>query len=284
MTTHTSLESMLEGAVRNLADSKTSPTEREPEPASEPASAEPDKAAAPAADGTGAKDGSPPSHDDKDIPNDVQGLRSATIGERKRRQEAEQKNAELERRLKEIEGRPAQAAAPATADTKQQPTPPDPWLDPEGYMRFQQAQQDDVRFADRVELSQELMRSKHEDYDAVEQVFIEECKTNPFLRSQLRTAPFPARLAYEQGKKLMALREIGDPVAYRAKIEAELKAKFEAEQAASAAPAAPPVQSAQPKASVPPAPPPSLAGVTSAAPRKAAAKFEGPTPLEKILN
>jgi hypothetical protein len=281
---------MLEGAVRNLngTDRSASPPEQQPDPTPEAAPAEPVAADGDKPEGTGVKDGSPPSQDD--FPNDVQGLRSATIGERKRRQEAEQKLsdrekefAELQKRLEKLEsGGQPQGQKPAAKPAEV----PDPWLDPEGYARHIQAETEKRTFATLVTVSQGVMRSKHDDYDDVEKIFRDECKSNPYLAKQLRDSPFPAQFAYEQGKRLMALREIGDdPAAFRAKIEADIKAKIEAEKAApppSAQPSPAPAASAPPTPQPPP-PPPSLAGVTSSAPRKATAKFEGPTPLDAIL-
>ncbi len=253
----------------------------------------------PKAAGTGAQDGPPPSHEDE--PADADGRLKALRAERKRRQETEQKlqarekaASELETKMKEIESRLSSATAPVHQPQPQhhQPqvpqvgpassdTPPDPWLDPEGAMRAVIQQTENARFRDRVEMSQEMMRSRFTDYEDVEKVFREACTADPYLRSQLRQSSFPAKFAYEHGKRLQALQEIGpDPAAFRTKLEAEIRAKLEAEQAEKQPPAAPvSPSSAKP---VPP-PPPSLAGVTSAAPRKSAGRYEGPTPLEDIL-
>jgi len=285
--TATTLESLLEGAVQNLRAEQASPSA---EPAHEPEPSAPAPQAAPEPEGTGVKDGTPPSHEDE--PADAEGRLKALIGERKKRQETEQKLserdkefAELKKRLEDVEGRgqpqsqqPTPAAKPAEV--------PDPWLDPEGYARHIQAETEKRTFATLVTVSQGVMRSKHDDYDDVEKIFRDECKSNPYLAKQLRDSAFPAQFAYEQGKRLMALREIGDdPAAFRAKIEADIKAKIEAEKSApppSAQPSPAPAASAPPTPQPPP-PPPSLAGVTSSAPRKATAKFEGPTPLDAIL-
>lgn len=285
MTTAT-LESLLEGAVHNLrAEQSSSPVEAQPTP--EPVAGN-GQADAKTSETGAAKDGPPPSHEDE--PADAEGRLKALIGERKKRQETEQKLSErekefveLQKRLKEIEG--SGQPQPQQRPAQQPAAAPDPWLDPEGYARHIAAENDKRLFRDRVEISQELMRSKHDDYDDVEKVFREECKTNPFLAQQLRTSSFPARFAYEQGKKLMALREIGDdPAAFKAKVEAELKAKIESEKTATPQPAAPqPAITPTSPTPQPPPPPPSLAGVTSSAPRKAGTKFEGPTPLDAIL-
>jgi hypothetical protein len=287
--TSTTLESLLEGAVHNLrAEQASSPAAAQPTP--EPVEGN-GQAEAQASETGAQKDGPPPSHEDE--PADAEGRLKALIGERKKRQETEQKLNErdkafdeLQKRLERLEsgGQPqAQQPKPAAKPAEV----PDPWLDPEGYARHIAEEADKRSFRTLVSVSQGVMRTQHDDYDDVEKVFREECKSNPFLAQQLRTSSFPARFAYEQGKRLMALREIGDdPTAFKAKIEAELKAKLEAEkstepQTPAPTPAlAPQAASPTPK---PPPPPPSLAGVTSAAPRKAAAKFEGPTPLDAIL-
>ena len=284
MTTAT-LESLLEGAVHNLRAEQSSSVVEPAQP--EPPASEPPADSAPKAAETGAtKDGPPPSHEDE--PTDAEGRLKALIGERKKRQETEQKLSErdkefadLRKELDQLKGR----GQPQPTQQAQPVAPPDPWLDPEGYARHIAIENDKRLFKDRVEISQELMRSKHDDYDDVEKVFRDECKTNPFLAQQLRASSFPAKFAYEQGKRLMALREIGDdPAAFKAKIEADIKAKLEAEKA-TPPPAAPPAAITAPVAHTPqpPPPPPSLAGVTSSAPRKAGTKFEGPTPLDAIL-
>lgn len=245
-------------------------------------------------EGKGEDQDAPPASTEQE-PSDVAGLKNALQAERRKRQESQKQLTEREQKLKDYEALIAGTVSRINPQSQQETKPqdkaapqiPDPWTDPEGAFRYQQEQVQKALFKDRTEISQELMRTKHSDYDDVEKVFIEECKADPQLAQKLRTSSFPARFAYEQGKRIMALREIGpDPTAYKAKLEAEFRAKL-AEEAAKTepAPVASPAPAKQP-ASVaqPPAPPPSLAGVTSAGPRKVTQKFEGPTPLDRILS
>lgn len=69
------------------------------------------------------------------------------------------------------------------------------------------------------------------DYDDVFNEVEEYAKTNPAIAQQVLNAPNPARKAYEIGKQLREFKEMQNPEAYKAKLEAEFRAKWEAEQA-----------------------------------------------------
>jgi hypothetical protein len=74
----------------------------------------------------------------------------------------------------------------------------------------------------RVAMSQELRKAQHKDYSELEQVFTAAADANPQLWQQLYSHPMPAQFAYQQGKKIKALQEIGeDPDAYRARVREE---------------------------------------------------------------
>ena len=156
----------------------------------------------------------------------------------------------------------------------QQPQIPDPLIDPEGAFAYRDQHMNAELYRTRVELSQDLMRSQHQDYDEVEAIFAEEAQANPALAAEILRHPSPARYAYETGKKLKVLREIGsDPSAWEAKKEAELRTRIEAEYATR--------QPTVPRA--PTAPPPqSLAGVPSVTPRNISKVNQGPTPLADL--
>lgn len=187
------------------------------------------------------------------------------------------------------------------------PAPPNPDVDPGAAIRYMNTHfQSEIQRRDRewqerelkrtIETSQEIARVRYSDYDDVEQVFAEEAEKNPALFAELYRQPNPAEYAYSMGRRFKALREVGDdPLAWKTQQEeafearlAEERQKWEEEMAASRpasqpgpAPARQPA--AQPKRPAPPAPPPSLAGVTSQAPRNPSARFDGPTPLDKLL-
>ena len=79
-------------------------------------------------------------------------------------------------------------------------------------------------------MSRDLARSVHDDYDAVEAVFIEAAKDAPLLRQGLGEASNPALYAYEQGRKIQQMSQ--DPEKLREQIRAEVRAEIEAEQSA----------------------------------------------------
>ncbi len=132
------------------------------------------------------------------------------------------KRQELERRLELIE----QNQQPQQGEV-------DYYEDPEAAMNRQQQQVNKALFDTRVEMSQEIYRAQHEDYDEVEAVFAEAAQQDPVLAHGLMQARVPAKFAYEQGKRLMFIQEIGDdPEAYKERIAKEAVEKFQLEQKA----------------------------------------------------
>lgn len=129
----------------------------------------------------------------------------------------------------------------------------------------------------KVVTSQELMRSRHEDYDELEGIFAEEMEKDPSLQRKMWADPFPARFAYDHAKRAKAMREIGDdPSSYKQRIIEE----YLAQQAGSQPQPAPQVQT---QAKPVPQPPKSLAGVPSAARDPVKQSWKGPTPLDQLL-
>ena len=102
-------------------------------------------------------------------------------------------------------------------------------------------------------------------------MFAEEAGRNPVLATQLREAPDPAEFIYRQGRTAMELRQVGgDLGAYRKRVEAEIRAKLEAEYAAKAARTASIPQSLNTE-------PSRGAGISGSG------QWAGPTPIEDIL-
>jgi hypothetical protein len=203
----------------------------------------------------------------------------AAEDERKKRQALEAAVNELRTQNAELNGYLKAHQKPA-----QQPQQPD-FLDPEGVQYLQQYTQQALQqqqsafqqalIEQKVVQSQEIMRSQHKDYAEVEEVFAEAMQRDPSLRDQLYAHPMPAQFAYQEGRKIKAMREIGDdPDAYRARIKDEILAELKASQ-----PQPTPAQQMQPA----PTPPPSLAGIPSATARTAQA-WQGPTPLDDLFN
>lgn len=235
--------------------------EPDPEPAPEPVAQEPE---------------APPQTEDNEPPVPQPGERAVPLAaleaERARRRDYKTQAARFEEQAKAAEeARKAlqaqfdefkrTAAAPPPAPVQQAPqrvaTPaPNPIEDPEGYVAYQQRTFQEGLLNERLNMSEQMLRQQHDDVDDVMKVFQAEVAKNPALGAQLAQQPHPYKWAYETAKRITAMQEIGpDPAAYRSKLEAELRAKWEAERAAPApAPEAPKL-------------PTSLAASRSAAPR-----------------
>lgn len=189
----------------------------------------------------------------------------AVADERRKRQE-------LEKRLAEFEQRFAQLSQP------QQPAPEPPsWdLEPAQAAQYLQQQFQHQVWTTRVALAEEMLREKHADYDEVSATFAEAAKQDPSLLNRLYAAPNPARFAYQEGRKLRMLAEIGDdPEAY----EKRILAKYgftPGQQQQSAPPREAPRVPAQ---SVPR----SLARDVSQQPRNSRGQFDGPASLDDLL-
>lgn len=139
----------------------------------------------------------------------------------------------------------------------------DPWADLPGALQNQQAQFDERLFVERCNLTEEIARDKHKDYDEVRDSFLEAAQENPSLMAQMRAERNPAAFAYREGKRIKALKEVnGDFGAYEAKLEAKIRAEYEAKYANK------------------PAVPASLNSDGSPAPVEV---YAGPKPLREIL-
>lgn len=188
--------------------------------------------------------------------------RRALEDERRKRQDYEKRLADLERQIQASRQPQRQEAPPAPADW---------WTDPEGAARQMQQQQHYAIFETRLALGEEIM-AQRPDYEAAKAAFVEAASADQSLAVKMVTHPNPAKFVYEQGRKLAAMREIGDdPAAFRARVEAEIMAKL------GQAPA--PVQQS-PRAPAPK----SLAGQPTA--RDAQGRFapsSGPASLDELL-
>ena len=85
-------------------------------------------------------------------------------------------------------------------------------------------------FETRVYATQEVMRSIKPDYDQAEEAFAKAAQQNQTLTRQMMSHPNPAKFAYEQGKRIMALQRIGDDFdGYEKRIRDEERQKVIAE-------------------------------------------------------
>ena len=162
--------------------------------------------------------------------------KAAVLDERRKRQELERKLAEYE---------------------KAKPERPDVFEDQDGAFGHVKDELRSEIGNIKLELSQDMMRSIHEDYDELESEFIELAKDNAALLTELNQAKNPARFAYETAKKARQAAELKDVEGMRAKIEAEMRAEIEAKLKAEAE------ESAKKKSGKDQALSPSLAASTS---------------------
>lgn len=196
----------------------------------------------------------PPPARTPEEPRDVVAFKAAAIEERRKRQELERRLAEMEKR----QAAPVLPDDPYAAEIEQK------YLAP----RMQELEQ---RMLDRMYNAIEASaRVRYPDYDEVRAQFLELCEQDPSAAAGLRDAPDPAEYAYKTAKKYALMREIGDdPVAYRARVEAEIRKDLEAKLG-------------QPRAMSSPTPPSSLNGEKS--PAATAQVWSGPTPISSLFN
>lgn len=145
--------------------------------------------------------------------------KAMALDERRKRQEAQ----------KERDDYKAQLEEKAKVDT------PDVFEDQEAYTNHLRSEFDQKLINQRVELSRDILRDQHEDYDAMEQAFIELAGNTPGLREQVLQQSNPAKFVYEQGKKHTQFKEMQDVDSYKNKMRAEIKAELEAEMSSKSA-------------------------------------------------
>jgi hypothetical protein len=132
--------------------------------------------------------------------------KSAYMSEKKKRQE-------LERKLEEVEKKPL----------------PDAIDDPDGFASALREEVATTAFGIKTELSQDLMRELHDDYDEKEAAFMELAQDNPALIQELREASNPARFAYETATKHAELQQLKDIDTYKANLRKEVEAQLREE-------------------------------------------------------
>jgi len=218
-------------------------------------------------------DGPPPKPLDGE---DVIPLR-AYEDERRKRNDWKEKAARLEGELaayrRQQEEAQRRAAAPPQPQPHYQP-PPDPAVDPRGFAQHLVQTQQAALLNERLNNSEMLLREKIGDEKLSEYVneFRSMAEADPTLFGKLYSQPHPYNWLTREVDRLRLVRDVGDdPAAFRAKIEAEARTKWEAE--AKAAP--PPVS---PAAGLQP----SLATARSVAGRSAGA-WTGEPRLEDVL-
>jgi hypothetical protein len=184
----------------------------------------------------------------------------ALLAERERRQAAE--------RLAEEHAREEQEAKPK----------PDFWDDPEAAVAAAVAAREaellakaDARSRENfLRFAENAAKGRYSDYDDMRAAFATELERNPALAQQWREAADPAEFIYQTGKAAKEMREVGgDLAAYRQRIEAEARQKWEREM--------------QQKTARQDAIPQSLNTEPSRGAGIVGGSWTGPTPLEDIL-
>jgi hypothetical protein len=182
-----------------------------------------------------------PPEDDAEPPQALDGEpvipRRAYEDERRKRQDWKEKAARLEGELAAYKAQQEQARQP---QPEQMPplAPIDPAQDPVGFTaRLQQ-----VLLNERLNNSEERLREKIGDEKLNEYVneFKQLAQRDQTLFGKLYSQTNPYAWMAREVDRLRHLREVGDdPSAYRARIEAEARAKWEAEAAAKPPPVSP---------------------------------------------
>ena len=144
---------------------------------------------------------------------------AALLDEREKRQA-------FEKQVEELKGK-------INTSEEQKPLP-DVFENQDDFVSELQARLKAETQAVRIEVSQDFMRTMHDDYDQMEAKFMELAKDNPELVSKMSAAATPAKFVYETAKKAEKLAELNNVDEWEAKKTAELTAKIKAELEAEA--------------------------------------------------
>lgn len=162
-----------------------------------------------------------------------------------------------------------QAAEARLRELQTPKAPTDPWADLPGTLSQHQQQLREEMFVERCNVTEEMARDRHKDFDEVREVFLEAANANPTLFAQLRQERNPAEFAYREGLRIKELKDVnGDFGAYKSKLEKDIEARVRAE-----------LEAKYDKQT--PAVPASLNSDSS--PAVATEVYAGPPPLNKIL-
>jgi hypothetical protein len=227
----------------------------------------------------------PPDHDDEEdegnVPDNLDGLKRALAASRGDKRKMRRQWQETKEALAKLEGRMAamQQPAPKPAEpAKPETNPGDKFYgNPVEYIdsvekRVLEATQARIR-----QYSIAQARAAHDDFDQVVGEFVREIQGTPLeqqLIAQEAQHPDPARYVYETARQYSQIRGVKSVDDLRSKIEAEVRAKVEAEYAQR--------NSQSPAAATQKPIPQSLAGVRANGASKPQA-WSGPRSLEDIL-
>jgi hypothetical protein len=230
-------ENALEGFVNDLAGSDDGGSEPEETPedleAGSETASETGEEVAPPADGDVVPDPEDPA---EQTPKQQTGLRKALEAQRKQRQDAERRANEAERAAAQLQGQVSvyQQGGGPERQTAEEADPEDAFYgDPVGFVRSQvdavRAESRGDSFVARRDIGEEFMRAQHDDYDDVIASFVDAARTNPRMIDEYERQPNPAKYAYEYGKVLRGVGDVGSLDQLREKIRAEEREKLVAE-------------------------------------------------------
>lgn len=172
----------------------------------------------------------------------------------------------------EDERRKRQEAEARLARQQQEQPKPGFWEQPEQHLAELKHYAATQALSMKLDVSENIARSRYEDFETQLSAFGELVRENPHLRVQMLQARDPAEFAYSTAKNHAALKAAGSIEGMRKTIETEVRAKIEAEMRAKA----------EADAKTAAALPTTLTTETGSAPR--GAEYTGPTPLASILN
>jgi hypothetical protein len=129
------------------------------------------------------------------------------------------------------EAKRPQAPAPPAPPQQQMPAPPDPRVDPVGAMQYLYTQQQHMLLNERLNNSEAFVRDKMgEDLDKYVAEFKDAAGKDQALWGKLYGQPAPYQWLVKEMDRRRAQADIGDdPAAFRTRVEAELRAKWESE-------------------------------------------------------
>lgn len=286
-----SMDSILsdEPSVHTLPESRDSAPESEREESTETTKAsesEPEKVAAnPAKAATENVKVEAHNGDDEEqehVPDDLAGLKRALAAARGDKRKARKQWQETERAMAELRGRLSAMEQPRTpAAQPKQPQPID--LNDEtffgqgpaavkAYVEHQIRTVRDEQRAQRLSYSEAAARERHQDFQEVFSDFQKFAQSQPHLWQQMEASHDPGEFVYRTGKTFRELQGVNNIEDLRQKIEAEVRAKLQAEQ------------SQQPAhQNQTPTPPRSIASARGTG-SAASPQWTGPRAMEEILS
>jgi hypothetical protein len=185
----------------------------------------------------------------------------------------------LAQQLEEFK-RQATAPAPPSPPQQQMPAPPDPRVDPVGAMQYLYTQQQHMLLNERLNNSEAFVRDKMgEDLDKYVAEFKDAAGKDQALWGKLYGQPAPYQWLVKEMDRRRAQADIGDdPAAFRSRVEAELRAKWEQEVQGQMNGGNGRTVTVSPAAGMAP----SLANARSVAGRSVPA-FTGPPPMDELF-